>query len=125
IVQIALQAASIDYIMITKPSTWANARLYCRAHYLDLATVQTKNDWQKLNAAAARNALSTTGWIGLYNRYNTWNWTCTCPGSYLLSHFAPGQPDNAGGNQTCAAINANGYWDDYNCADLKPFICYN
>ncbi|KAM9449810.1 putative C-type lectin domain family 20 member A [Clarias gariepinus] len=124
IIQIALQAVSNDYVLITKPSTWSNAQLYCRAHYLDLATVQTNYDWQKLDAEAARNALTTTGWIGLYNRYNEWYWTCaTC--TYLLSHFAPGQPDNAGGNQTCVAINSNGYWEDYACTDLKPFICYN
>lgn len=91
-----------------------------------MATVQTDDDWKRLSAEAARKGLAVTGWVGLYDRVKSWSWFGMGPmWNFSLINWAPGQPDNANGNESCGAMNPDGYWADYPCADLKPFICYN
>lgn len=88
--------------------------------------MQTDDDWERFNIEAESKGVPATGWIGLYNNVNTWYLVNNGIGVYISRSFwAPGQPDNAGGNQACVAINASGYWLDYYCGDQKPFICYD
>lgn len=88
--------------------------------------MQTDDDWERFNIEAESKGVPATGWIGLYNNVNTWYLVNNGIGVYISRSFwAPGQPDNAGGNQACGAINASGYWLDYYCGDQKPFICYD
>lgn len=111
--------------MITIPSTWADAHTYCQSKYLNLATVQTSEDWYRLNAAAESKGLAATGWVGMHINVKDWYWSNTVV--YLLnttSFWGPGQPDNSGGREECCAIDSSGYWADYPCRNLKPFICF-
>ncbi|KAK3523082.1 hypothetical protein QTP86_012918 [Hemibagrus guttatus] len=123
---VAMQTFRHDYYMITTPSTWADANAYCKSKYLNLATVRTDDDWYRLNAAAESKGLAATGWVGLFLDVYDWYWSNTVV--YLMttaSYWAPGQPDNLGGNEECCAIDSTGSWADYPCTDLKPFICFN
>ncbi|KAF5902208.1 macrophage mannose receptor 1-like isoform X6, partial [Clarias magur] len=120
------QIARHDYYLITTPSTWLNALLYCKTNHMDLAFVESKDDWVRLNAEAERKGLPTTGWIGLNDEVNSWRWSYPVVFNTGLAKWGDGQPDNAGGNELCVAINSSGYWEDYNCTYLKKsFICYN
>lgn len=115
-----------EYFMITTPSTWADANAYCKSNYLNLATVQTDDDWYRLNVAAESKGLAATGWVGLFLVVTDWYWSNKV--IYLMNtatFWAPGQPDNLGGNEACCAIDSTGSWADYPCTDLKPFICFN
>ncbi|KAK3507011.1 hypothetical protein QTP70_000328 [Hemibagrus guttatus] len=104
---------------------WEDAKTYCETIYESLAVVQTADDWERLTAEADRHGLTVTGWIGLYN-ITIWLWTVyEPPMNITLLKWAPGQPDNFGGNEKCVAMVSNGYWADYSCSELKPFICYN
>lgn len=114
-----------DYYMITTPSTWYDALRYCKTKHRDLAFMETDDDWERLNAEAKIMGLPTTGWVGLYDRVSTWYWTYPETFNTSLATWGNGQPDNAGGNELCVAINPSGYWEDYNCTYLKSFICYN
>lgn len=87
--------------------------------------MQSVDDWQRLNAEAESKGLPTTGWVGLYINVVAWYWSSLNQVLvYNLSNWGPGQPDNAGGIESCVAIHPNGYWDDCPCMDLKPVICY-
>lgn len=115
-----------EYYAITTPLTWADAKTYCRSKYVDLATVTTNDDWQRLSTEAANKGLTTSGWIGLYLDVKDWYWSYKIQVmNFSLTYWGSGQPDNAGGQEACAEIDANGYWYDSPCKDLKPFICYD
>ncbi|KAF5902209.1 macrophage mannose receptor 1-like isoform X6, partial [Clarias magur] len=114
-----------DYYMITTPSTWSDALWYCRTNYMDLAFMETDDDWERLNAEAKIMGLPTTGWVGLSDHTNTWTWANMGRLNTSLAKWDKGQPDNAGGNELCVAISPSGYWEDYNCTYLKSFICYD
>lgn len=121
-----MQAVRYDYYMITTPATWIDAQIYCRNKYKDLATVQTDDDWQRLNTEAASKGLTTTGWIGLYLNVKDWYWSYqTQLMNFSESNWGLGQPDNAGGDEACGAINSSGYWGDYPCSESLPSICYD
>ncbi|XP_017316548.1 macrophage mannose receptor 1 [Ictalurus punctatus] len=125
-VSITLQDDRHQYYLIKNLATWSDAQSYCKSNYDNLATVQTDDDWERFNIEAESKGVPATGWIGLYNNVNTWYLINNGIGVYISRSFwAPGQPDNAGGNQACGAINASGYWLDYYCGDQKPFICYD
>ncbi|GAA6086684.1 macrophage mannose receptor 1 [Tachysurus ichikawai] len=125
VVPVTRQTIRHEYFMITIPSTWADAHTYCQSKYLNLATVQTSEDWYRLNAAAESKGLAATGWVGMHINVKDWYWSNTVV--YLLnttSFWGPGQPDNSGGREECCAIDSSGYWADYPCRNLKPFICF-
>ncbi|XP_017316426.1 macrophage mannose receptor 1 [Ictalurus punctatus] len=121
-----LQVVRHDYHLITTPATWTDAQTYCRNNYVDLATVQTDDDWERLNAEAERKGLTTNGWVGMYLNVVLWYWSYkNVLIDFSVTNWAPGQPDNAGGDQSCCAVDSNGYWLDYACTEVKPTICYD
>lgn len=88
--------------------------------------MQTDDDWYRLNEEAASKGLATTGWVGLYLDVVDWYWSSlTVMVLSPPSFWGPGQPDNAGGQQSCVSVNSNGYWEDWSCLDLKPVICFD
>lgn len=107
--------------------TWKDAETYCQTNDLNLAVVQTDDDWYRLNAAAESKGLTATGWIGLYQNIYDWYWSSNGvfwmnPG--FITYWEPGQPDNLGGIEYCCTIDSSGFWADNPCTDLKPFICF-
>ncbi|KAF3833572.1 hypothetical protein F7725_024776 [Dissostichus mawsoni] len=51
--------------------TRSAAQSYCRAHFVDLATFKTEEDWEAVRELAER----TTFWIGLYQDRRAWKWS--------------------------------------------------
>ncbi|XP_058240141.1 E-selectin-like isoform X2 [Hemibagrus wyckioides] len=126
VVSTTLQDVRRDYYLIKTPMIWADARTYCEKNNKNLAMMQTADDWNRLTAEAERHGLTVTGWVGLYNRVGIWYFTVYGAAMTIAGfHWATGQPDNFGGNETCVAMNSNGTWADYPCTDLKPCICYS
>ncbi|XP_047671676.1 macrophage mannose receptor 1-like [Tachysurus fulvidraco] len=125
LISITLQYVRHDYLLIKTPMTWANAKTYCEKKNQSLAVVKTADDWNRLTAEAERHGLGVTGWIGLCIEVGRWFFSSYSPVTPLqnINNWAPGQPDNFGGNQSCIAMESNGTWSDYCCSDLKPFIC--
>uniref|UniRef100_A0A8C9S4G0 C-type lectin domain-containing protein n=1 Tax=Scleropages formosus TaxID=113540 RepID=A0A8C9S4G0_SCLFO len=110
------------YILINDAKTWKDAQRYCRENYTDLVSVrnQTEND--------LIHNMFTTGtwvWIGLYRDY--WQWSDQRNSSFR--YWAPGKPDNYDGNEKCTVASItqtlNGTWDDRQCGENHPFICYD
>uniref|UniRef100_A0A8C1UF04 C-type lectin domain-containing protein n=1 Tax=Cyprinus carpio TaxID=7962 RepID=A0A8C1UF04_CYPCA len=105
----------IDMLM-----NWTDAQIYCRTHYVDLAT--TTNDTENTFLA---NILSDMGliyvWIGLHK--NLWQWSDES--SVLLSSvkWESGQPDNVNGNEDCARADTEGLMADDSCSTPLPFYC--
>ncbi|XP_062373263.1 macrophage mannose receptor 1-like [Sardina pilchardus] len=106
------------YILITTKLSWNDAQIYCRANYIDLASIRNSTENQKvLDVTNDTNVI-----IGLY-RTRTWS-----DGSdSSFRNWKSRQPDNANGNQLCTAVSFSdsGHWTDENCGTTRPFFCYS
>ncbi|XP_061816830.1 lymphocyte antigen 75-like [Nerophis lumbriciformis] len=109
---------------------WQEAQSLCRNFHRDLATVNNAKQAKRLVAVSHRSigGLGGKAWIGLRSDLTEWIWSNPFD-SYLspnlYSNWKRGQPDNFNGNQLCVGMDVNGLWDDYSCAELLSFVCYN
>ncbi|XP_043101157.1 asialoglycoprotein receptor 2-like [Puntigrus tetrazona] len=113
-----------DYILITNSITWSAAQNYCRTNHIDLATVQSNENWTRLQEAARQQSFSGYAWVGLYNDINSWRWSYN-EESLVFKSWAVGQPDNYGAGEECVGILSNGAWYDFYCTDSRYFVCYD
>lgn len=122
-----MQTVQHKYYVILTAMTWPKAQNYCRTKYNDLATIVSDEDWVKVNNELGRNNVIPRCWTGLYNDINSWRWSLNnvLLSSITLKKWNPGEPDNDGGHQSCAAMDPVGNWSDQSCSDTMPFICYN
>ncbi|KAI7789641.1 putative L-selectin-like [Triplophysa rosa] len=117
-----IQSVSCEYVLIQQQKTWDEAQVYCRQNHVDLATVQSTEDWTNVQRAAG-SALTSPVWTGLYNDINTWRWSYQDEPLTYLSWFS-GEPNNRNGVQECASF-YGGTWHDMVCTETKLFLCYN
>ncbi|XDV19534.1 hypothetical protein PO909_024990, partial [Leuciscus waleckii] len=111
---------SSEYILIREYKTWHEAQDYCRQNYIDLATVQTDEEWSELNELRAE--LQVSSWVGLYDDVNSWRWSFRDE-NVTFTKWAFAEPDNYGGTQYCAILHSNGYWRDKDCNIKCRIIC--
>lgn len=123
----------LEYHYIPLSVNWAGAQNYCRVNYTDLVTIENMDDISRLNRP---NTDTSLAWIGLNddplswkgvmgNDVNSWRWSAT--GKTNLNgyqNWAPGQPNNVNGNQSCVVMNSDGKWNDQACDYLTSFVCY-
>uniref|UniRef100_A0A9J7XT67 C-type lectin domain-containing protein n=1 Tax=Cyprinus carpio carpio TaxID=630221 RepID=A0A9J7XT67_CYPCA len=107
-----------EYVLIQEYKTWNEARNFCQKNYIDLATVQTDEQWSEINKLRAKYLSDT--WIGLYDDVNSWRWSFHDE-HLTYARWDKYQPDNYGGDQDCVILHSNGYWRDKGC-DLKCVV---
>lgn len=106
---------------------WSAAQHYCSLVYTDLAMVKDYNTLLKLREIVNNEGLTWWPiWIGLYYDTDSWHWSFESVSlmSTSLTLWSPGQPNIFQWGETCGGISGAGYWEDYNCTALRPFICY-
>uniref|UniRef100_A0A673HQ43 C-type lectin domain-containing protein n=1 Tax=Sinocyclocheilus rhinocerous TaxID=307959 RepID=A0A673HQ43_9TELE len=108
------------YVLIREYKTWTEARHFCQKNYIDLATVQTDEEWSEINKLRANNLSDT--WIGLYDDVNSWRWSFRDK-RLTYARWDRAQPDNYGGDQDCVMLHANGYWHDKGCNLKCVVVC--
>ncbi|KAJ8394938.1 hypothetical protein AAFF_G00040610 [Aldrovandia affinis] len=124
--------AAQRYILIEEMKNWTEAQSYCRENHTDLASARNQTENQeikqiiKLNTprnSVTGNNSSTYPWIGLFRESWKW-WSEQSNSSYCKC--TTGQPDNAGGYYTCAALNVSDSWrwGEHDCNNMFPFFCY-
>nr|XP_055046326.1 alpha-N-acetylgalactosamine-specific lectin-like [Misgurnus anguillicaudatus] len=116
------QCISCQSILIQKRKTWYDAQAYCRQNHIDLATVQSNEDWMYIQGAV-RPSLTSLAWIGLYNDIYSWRWSYQ-DANITFQLWAAGEPDNNYANEACALMRDD-MWRDYPCTRQYPFICYD
>ncbi len=98
---------------------WHDARMYCRTHHVDLATItdDTENAFlaQVLFGKGHKDA-----WIGLYKV--PWLWSDNTSVSWSSVKWASGQPDIVNGNE-CARADTEGLTAADTCLTTLPFYC--
>ncbi|XP_076872551.1 putative C-type lectin domain family 20 member A [Brachyhypopomus gauderio] len=124
VIMSVVQSAPREYHLITSEKTWTAAKEECEKQYTDLAVVISQRDWIKFHIEAQSKGLSRNAWIGLYNDITSWRWSFNNV-TLAMNVWLPGQPDNAGGHQSCGSVDASGWWWDDDCTTLKPFVCFD
>nr|XP_055045998.1 C-type mannose receptor 2-like [Misgurnus anguillicaudatus] len=112
------------YIMIQKMKSWYDAQAYCRQNHIDLATVQSNENWTRLQEIVQYNKMSSLAWTGLYNDINSWRWSYQDE-NVTYSYWFIGEPNNLDGKQQCVMLSSLLAWQDRQCMTLFPFICFN
>ncbi|XP_037387124.1 macrophage mannose receptor 1-like [Pygocentrus nattereri] len=119
--------------------SWFEAQSYCRATYIDLATVGSMEDMNRLKAAVdpvytdsvkdmsrLMKLLVDVGysgslWIGLTQAVQPrWGWS---RGDELLSNFSNWDAGRPNGTGKCV-FTINGVWRNYDCTVALYFVCY-
>merc|ERR1719187_813476 len=108
-------------------STWYNARRECKQSGGYLVEIDSEEEQDAiLREVTARGWDGDTHfgfWIGLTDIFHDGTWVWDNLGRPLdFSYWAPGEPNNWGGIQHCAAIKLwgeNGKWDDVGCEAVK------
>ncbi|XP_046717178.1 C-type mannose receptor 2-like [Silurus meridionalis] len=112
------------YYVVKDKKTWSDAQAYCQATYTDLAIIKTNDNLIQIQDEANRQQFISKAWIGVYNDVNSWRWSLGNKPLGNMTIWAPGQPSNNRGMQSCGAIAPQG-WDDRYCTDMTPFVCFD
>ncbi|KAI4878294.1 hypothetical protein NFI96_000095 [Prochilodus magdalenae] len=110
--------------LVQQKMAWLDAQAYCRAKYVDLATIDGDADMTELQNEAQFSNFSSTAWIGLYNDVNSWRWSYGNV-SVNITNWNMTQPNNRNGIEECGVITSRGYWADVSCTEERPFLCFN
>uniref|UniRef100_H2LGC8 C-type lectin domain-containing protein n=1 Tax=Oryzias latipes TaxID=8090 RepID=H2LGC8_ORYLA len=119
-------AQTRQFYFVNTPLNWRDAQSVCRQNYADLATIEDTADVY-LNFSIFFNA-----WIGLHDdMVNSWRWSLSDSSFYgdgelSFRNWYPGEPNNLNGQQLCVRFygSVNGLWDDDDCSEALPFVCY-
>jgi hypothetical protein len=111
------------WLVCTVSTDWITAELVCNGFGTSLASIADA----ATNAALADAALTRTGnsiWIGFHDQAveGTFAWSNGAAVTY--TSWYPGEPNDSGG-EDCGSTNfaAVGYWNDYPCSYILPFVC--
>ncbi len=97
--------------------TGPQAQAYAQTFGANLISVQSATENADLLQALSNQGFSSNViWIGFTDAAleGTFVWYDSAPVTY--SNWAPGEPNNAGGNENCTQIYPNGTWNDLNCS---------
>ena len=97
--------------------TWNDAQKTCQTEGGHLAIV-----WDSTTQSVVK-AFMKRGWIGATDQYEETRWQTPMKEDLPYSNWAPGEPNNYGKGEDCAALRDNGQWDDYPCHHKKTFLC--
>uniref|UniRef100_A0A4W5MZ75 C-type lectin domain-containing protein n=1 Tax=Hucho hucho TaxID=62062 RepID=A0A4W5MZ75_9TELE len=122
--------ASLISTTVNMDKNWAEAQAYCRNKYTDLATIDNIQDMNRLLNLEHFGDYNNTVWIGLYDDVNSWRWSLEDSNYYSeggaeFRNWQIGQPDNVNSNEHCVVMTEGGEWQDEDCKEKPPFICYS
>ncbi|MFH2008712.1 MAG: FG-GAP-like repeat-containing protein [bacterium] len=100
------------------PATWQAARDHCRSFGGDLVVIESaeENDW--LVAQGLDNP-----WIGLSDLETEGTFLWVDGQTLGYAPWNAGEPNDSGGLEDCAAVYADGLWNDLPCDLERAFLC--
>jgi hypothetical protein len=118
-----------DYLFITSPRSWQDARSYCQQYGYDLVTINNSTEEAFLETEE-RNRGLYNWWIGYNDRSleGQWSWTFS---TSTYTNWYPGEPNDFAGNEDCTTDRyrtdsgniVSEQWNDDDCSKPYNFIC--
>ncbi|XP_044027377.1 macrophage mannose receptor 1-like isoform X2 [Siniperca chuatsi] len=118
---------SREYHYVNLLKTWTEAQTYCREKFVDLATIETVEDWARVGEMM--KSADRLAWIGLYQGINSWRWSIDNTYLYGDGNTKFGErfvfvADNYQGKPQCVEI-VGGTLNGRLCDVLKNSVCYD
>lgn len=115
-------------------ANWGNARSICKAYGMDIASLETYDEFSEVKYALPdkRNSYSFTDYIhiggatSLAKTKSEWYWVTSGNKVSYTMPFSDGEPNNAGSIEYCLALGppSKYYFDDIYCYNYDAnFIC--
>ncbi|XP_061186946.1 perlucin-like protein [Saccostrea echinata] len=120
------------YIASPTAMNWMTAELYCESRGAHMVTIDTDEENQWIMDvfvppwdAAACSVLwrCCNTWIGTSDIDQEGLFTWTQQRSMAYWNWYTDEPNDANGNQDCAALCQNGFWMDRTCTFAASFVC--
>ncbi|XP_038146441.1 snaclec purpureotin subunit beta-like [Cyprinodon tularosa] len=94
---------------------WTDAQKYCRANYIDLASVRSESE----NEVISQLVTDYYAWIGLYKE--SWRWS---DGQRLkMTSFSKWNPSQSVTVENSCVTTTSSVWNIRPCSSTYPFIC--
>ncbi|XP_051788958.1 macrophage mannose receptor 1-like isoform X4 [Erpetoichthys calabaricus] len=104
-------SVSTSYYFVPNSLSWQDSQKYCSKNYTDLVTIENETVNQQVLVLPGQSC----GWIGLHRENDKWLWSNGDPLTFT----------NWKREFFCAVLQSDGYWNDSDCSQKKPFMCYN
>ncbi len=121
---VPVPGTATEFLLCHRPVRFSVAETLCLAQGAAYASIHDAAE-QGILAEAAAARRRTRWWIGALDTGTpgAFRWRDGTPWDFEA--WAEDQPDNAGGYEHCAALNANtdGTWADYYSGFYFPFVC--
>ncbi|XP_048826637.1 C-type lectin BfL-2-like [Brienomyrus brachyistius] len=110
------------------PLSFANAEITCRqkapgGHLASVHNARANADLIRIVKKRSRGQWSI--WLGGMRLCKSSRFIWTDGSHWNFQKWAPGEPNNAWNNENCMEmyIKYIGYWNDFPCEGLRPFVC--
>uniref|UniRef100_A0A3P9NP67 C-type lectin domain-containing protein n=1 Tax=Poecilia reticulata TaxID=8081 RepID=A0A3P9NP67_POERE len=110
-----------EYLYIKQNKNWTEAQQYCRKNHTDLVTVTNMKDMERLINISKLMKSNDQPYIGLFRD----NWRWSDGSSFSFRHWNKDFNNPESISDQCAMTDDGGRWKNDNCAERKPFICYD
>ncbi|KAL7875556.1 hypothetical protein AOLI_G00105190 [Acnodon oligacanthus] len=113
-----------QFHVVNVKKNWTDAQNYCRENFTDLATIESQ---EEMNAViAVLNGTADRFWIGMRQKAEqgkaSWIWSDGSNSSY--TYWNDKEPNNGVGDYCVQFWDSKYKWNDANCNEQNPFICY-
>ena len=111
------------YRYCTFARTWDDARANCQSQGADLVIIDGPGENAWLLAAMAEHGGVRDVWQGLSDTAVEGVFVTVAGNPPAWTLFAPGEPNDWGGNEDCVELYGDGTWNDLPCSAKMPFVC--
>ncbi|XP_073691763.1 C-type lectin mannose-binding isoform isoform X2 [Garra rufa] len=110
------------FYFVPGPMSWSEAQTYCRQNHIDLATLYDHTDLDEMMGVIWQNQKFV--WTGLSRTDASASWVWSDQSPITFVPWGSGQPNNWANNQYCVAVTAAANFNDQECAEKFPAVCY-